>query len=225
VGKKKSRAKKGIPKRPRPKKPKQNALSKQQYSIIVARRREVARLLSMGWSLVEIANHVQYHVNTVCKDAQWVRSEWLKNAGLDYDHYVSTLLGKYEQASAAAWDAYWNAANRHGEINQARYLDIFVKCQDRIRELLGVDDRVKFEEARTTAESVIDAEIVEVTVRSRDELEAAKDEHGMITETQLNELRRLKHVDVEAKQQPDKRDGGDLPEDPADENSPQKEGE
>lgn len=135
---------------------------------IAARRFKVSRLLASGYSQAEVARRLKVHHATIQRDAQELDEQWYWRARLDTDKRKRDEIRHLEEARREAWRAFYECANRHGEIRQAGYLGLVLKATQALHELLRLNDPAVDQGAINPEHR---PKVIEVTVRTREQVE------------------------------------------------------
>lgn len=170
--------------------------SSQEADRIEARRREVAKLRAMGFSMTEIAAQVRAHRQTVSADLKALRIEWQKERTQSYDQWVASQLADLRLVQQTALKDYRESGGEtvttttcegpHGVTTttkrerrspDARFLETFRKTVADISALLGTDDPAAFH-LRQAGTVEGNEQVVEIVVDDREQLEAFRDEAG-----------------------------------------------
>jgi hypothetical protein len=131
-----------------------------QQKAIEYRRAQVSKMNLRGWSLAEIAAHMQVTVRTISRDLQAVREAWQKSQ-LNFAEAQETELRKLAHLEREAWEGWQRSLqpietnkvsgsgpdlkeNRRGERTtknsngDVRFLSTVAKCIDKRCQILGV---------------------------------------------------------------------------------------
>jgi hypothetical protein len=71
-----------------------------------SRKADVARLYLQGLTLWQIAQEVKVSQNTICKDLEQIRLEWLQSSLRDFDQRKAEELARLERVESEAWAAW-----------------------------------------------------------------------------------------------------------------------
>ena len=133
---------------------------------IAERRQQVAQLHARGKPLPVIAHMLDVSLSTVRRDLAELENQWLEAAREDVGAVKAREVALLERARQEALDAYYAAANRHGETKQVGYLAAYVRLSERIHTLLGLEDPMVI---GNSEEDVV--EILEIEVETREDLQ------------------------------------------------------
>ncbi|MBM4089564.1 MAG: hypothetical protein FJ276_09065 [Planctomycetes bacterium] len=156
-----------MPKKRKDKK-KPNVNSRGLAHVISHRRYQVSRLMASGYSTAEIAQKLKVHYSTIQRDVDELEDQWYWRARLNTEKVKQNEIRQLESARQAAWRAFYENANRHGEVQQTGYLDLVLRATKQLHELLRINDPL-VDQGAIGPESK--AKVIEVTVRTREQVD------------------------------------------------------
>ena len=133
------------------------------------RRRELARLRAQGYSLDEIARQLGVHRNTITNDVRAIEQEYLDQTRRTMEAIVQREVQRLEQARSQAWRDFYEHANRHGETQQATYLDLVLEASRQLASLLRLSDPGSHDSEIGIQQR---PKVIEVTIRTREQADS-----------------------------------------------------
>jgi hypothetical protein len=127
---------------------------------ILKRRRDVAVRYLHGETQYEIADAIGLDQSGVCRDLAWVHALWLEDSKLAHGERVARELARIDETERQAWAAWQRSqqiaettrtrkslpgdsvmaeVTRQGQVGDAHYLEIVLKCTERRCKLLGLE--------------------------------------------------------------------------------------